>query len=59
MTERDIDRRKMIALEKIADTLIDIDRVLHKFYIYDPDACEKYMKPEDIAESTNDAPDDH
>lgn len=49
----------MIALEKIADALVDIDRVLRKFYIYDPEACKKYMKPEDLVESTNDIPDDH
>lgn len=59
MTERDIERRKMIALEKIADALIDIDRVLRKFYIYDPEACKKCMKLEDLVESTNDIPDDH
>lgn len=51
MTERDIERRKMIALEKIADALIDIDRVLQE--------CKKYMKLEDLVESTNDIPDDH
>lgn len=59
MTERDMERRRMIALEKIADALVDIDRVLRKFYIYDPDACKKYMNPEDLVESTNDIPDDH
>lgn len=59
MTERDMERRKMIALEKIADALMDIDRVLRKFYIYDPDACKKYMTAEDVIESTNDIPDDH
>ena len=59
MTERDIERRKMIALEKIADALIDIDRVLRKFCIYDPDSCKKCMKPEDVIVPTNDIPDDH
>lgn len=59
MTERDMERRKMVALEKIADALMDIDRVLRKFYIYDPDSCKKYIKPEDLVESTNDIPDDH
>lgn len=59
MTERDMERRKMIALEKIADALMDIDRVLRKFYIYDPEACKKYVKPEDVIGSTNDIPDDH
>ena len=59
MTERDIERRKMVALEKISDALTDIDRVLRKFYIYDPDSCKKQMKPEDIVESTNEVPDDH
>lgn len=59
MTERDMERRKMIALEKIADALIDIDRILRKFYIYDPEVCKKYMKLEDLVESTNDIPDDH
>ena len=28
MTERDMERRKMIALEKIADALIDIGRMI-------------------------------
>lgn len=59
MTERDMERRKMIALEKIADALVDIDRILRKFYIYDPDACKKYVNPEDLVKSTNDIPDDH
>lgn len=59
MTERDMERRKMVALEKIADALMDIDRVLRKLYIYDPDSFEKYIKHEDVVESTNDIPDDH
>lgn len=59
MTEREMENRKLKALEKIADALVDIDRILRKFYIYDPDACKKYMKPDDLVESTNDIPDDH
>ena len=59
MTERDMERRRMIALEKIADALVDIDRVLRKFYIYDTESCKKYMTAEDVIEATNDIPDDH
>lgn len=59
MTERDMERRKMIALEKIADALVDIDRVLRKFYIYDSQEFKKYVTSEDVIESTNDIPDDH
>lgn len=63
MTDRDMELKKLRALEKIADALVDIDKVLRKYYIYDkecdPHLLIKSVKPEDIVERANDIPDDH
>lgn len=60
---REMDYRKVQALEKIADALVDIDKVLRKHYIYDkeydPQLLIKSVKPDNNVERANDIPDDH